>query len=48
MLLAKEYGCLPQDIENMDAFWYDRMLALLKAENAHHQRQMEPLKKKKR
>jgi hypothetical protein len=35
MLLAKEYGCLPQDIENMDAYWLDRMILLMNAESSY-------------
>lgn len=46
MLLAKEYGCLPQDIENMDAYWLDRMILLMNAESSYQQRQMKDAKKK--
>lgn len=40
MMLAKEYHCLPQDIEQMDTYWYDRMVALMQAESRYSNRQI--------
>jgi hypothetical protein len=39
-MLAKEYGQLPETIENQEPYWLNRMLALQEAESENAKEEM--------
>jgi hypothetical protein len=39
LTLAKEYGRPPEEVEDWDAYWFNRAAVKLRGENIHHERE---------
>lgn len=44
--LAKEYGRPPEEVENWDAFWFNRAADLMDGENLHQSAQMKEMERR--
>ena len=48
LVIAKEYGQAPGDVEKWEPYWQNRALLKLEGESIHNRRQSEKMKKKRR
>lgn len=46
LVLAKEYGQSPQDVENWDVYWFERAALKLEGESIHNTRERDRSKSK--
>ncbi len=47
MVLAKEYGQAPEDVEKWDMYWFERATLKLQGDSIHNERERARLKKRK-
>lgn len=48
LVLAKEYGQSPQDVENWDTYWLERAALKIEGESIHNIRERDRAKSKRR